>query len=87
MADFSKQWCEMNDPEMPHDFDIFEEHSRLQPGYSINFICEGFGSVMIAKGHNDEILLAIPDDEDFNTINWVDYYDFTKEYKIKHSID
>jgi hypothetical protein len=70
----------MNDPEMPHDFDIFEEHSRLQPGYSINFICEGFGSVMIAKGHNDEILLAIPDDEDFNTIHWVDYYEFMENY-------
>jgi hypothetical protein len=82
MADFSKQWCEINDPEMPHDFDIFEEHSRLQPGYGINFICEGFGFVMIAKGHSDEILLAILDEEDPNMVIWVDYDDFIdKELK------
>jgi len=82
MADFSKQWCEINDPEMLHDFDIFEEHSKLQQGYGINFICEGFGFVMIAKGHNDEILLAVPDEEDHNMVIWVDYDDFiNKELK------
>ena len=30
MADFSKQWCEANDPEMPYDFDILEVFSRLK---------------------------------------------------------
>ncbi len=38
MADFSKQWCEINDPECPHDFDIMEEHSKLETGYSIGII-------------------------------------------------
>ena len=32
MADYSKQWCELNDPEMPHDFDLVEEYNKLQPG-------------------------------------------------------
>ena len=86
MADFSIQWCEMNDPEMPHDFDIFEEHNKLQPGYGVNLICEGFGFIMIAKGYEDEILLAIPDEENFNMVTWSTYEDFIKEYKIKHNI-
>ena len=29
MADYSKQWCEINDPEMSYDFDIFEEFEKL----------------------------------------------------------
>ena len=29
MADFSKQWCEINDPDMPWDFDILEEAEKL----------------------------------------------------------
>jgi len=86
MADFSKQWCDLNDPEMPYDFDIVEEHNKLQPGYSIPWICEGFGFVMIGKGHSDEILLAIPDDEDHNYINWIEYDEFIKEYKMNQGI-
>ena len=31
MADFSKQWCEINDPEMPYDFDILEEAAKCKP--------------------------------------------------------
>jgi hypothetical protein len=34
MADFSKQWCEINDPDMPWDFDIFE---TFTPVFTANF--------------------------------------------------
>ena len=39
MADFSKQWCEINDPEMPHDFDILEEAAKLKPNYYLRLMC------------------------------------------------
>jgi len=29
MSDFSKQWCDANDPDMSHDFDIMEIFNRL----------------------------------------------------------
>ena len=43
MAEFSKQWCEMNDPDMPWDFDIFEIANNLTQNFYIPYICEGFG--------------------------------------------
>ena len=79
MADFSKQWCDINDPEMPYDFDIMEEYSKLETGCSVSMICEGFGILGIAKGHNNEVLVAIyPDDSDY--IYWIEYDEFIKNY-------
>jgi hypothetical protein len=49
MADFSKQWCELNDPEMPSDFDILEEANKLEPNNYIPMICEGYGFIAIGK--------------------------------------
>ena len=77
MADFSKQWCEINDPEMPYDFDIIEEASKLKPNYSINYICEGFGFIEIGKTEDDEIVLAIPNYDD-NTMTWKAYNEIVK---------
>jgi hypothetical protein len=88
MADYSKQWCDLNDPEMPHDFDIFEEHSKLETGYSVGIICEGFGTLGIAKGHNNEVLVLVeidyPDNNDY--VHWIEYDEFISDYKIKHNI-
>lgn len=77
MADFSKQWCEINDPEMPHDFDILEEAAKCKPNYSISYICEGFGFIAIGKDENDEIVLAMPNYED-NTMTWKPYNEIVK---------
>lgn len=77
MADFSKQWCEINDSEMPYDFDIIEEASKLKPNYSINHICEGFGFIAIGKTEDDEIVLAIPNYDD-NTMTWKAYDEIVK---------
>jgi len=48
MADFSKEygfdW---------HDFSIKEEFDKLEEGYGIGIICEGFGFIGIANFGND----------------------------------
>lgn len=49
MAEFSKQWCETNDPELPWDFDIEEEFNKLQPGEFVSVICEGYGFLGLQK--------------------------------------
>jgi hypothetical protein len=60
MADFSKQWVEMNDPNMKWDFDIEAIAAEMKPG-TINpyYICEGLGSVAIGKDDNGVVHLAI----------------------------
>lgn len=49
MAEFSKQWCEAYDPELPWDFDLEQEFDRLKPGEFTSLICEGFGFIGIQK--------------------------------------
>ena len=67
MADFSKQWCEINDPEMPWDFDILEEAHKLRPDHYISIICEGFGFLGIGKKPDGKIQLY------FGPDGWIDY--------------
>jgi hypothetical protein len=77
MADFSKQWCEINDPSMPGDFDILEEANKLNPNSYIPMICEGFGFTAIAKDETNEILLAMKDWSTDTTI-WLSYNEVIK---------
>jgi len=49
MAEFSKQWCEINDPDMPWDFDIIEVANDLKNNFYMPYICEGFGFSAIGK--------------------------------------
>jgi len=67
MADFSKQWCEINDSEMPWDFDILEVAEQLYPNSWMSYICEGFGFTIIAKDENGDIILGFPN------FDWPDY--------------
>ena len=82
MADFSKQWCDLNDPKLPHDFDILEIAEGLEPGHYTPVICEGFGFTAVAKNDEGQILLAMPTetyDEDGDTIiRWKSYSDIIK---------
>ena len=50
MAEFSKQWVELNDPEMGWDFDI-EAIASEMPNSTMTdyYLCEGFGAVAIGK--------------------------------------
>jgi len=77
MADFSKQWCDENDSDMPWDFDMVEEYSKLKPGFMVAYICEGYGTVGIARGYNDEFLLALTNDR-WATYDWVPYEQIVK---------
>jgi hypothetical protein len=73
MAEFSKQWCELNDPEMPSDFDIMEEFHKLKEDCYVPYICEGFGFIAIGK-MDDNCMLAMPvDDAPFGTVVWKPY--------------
>ena len=60
MADFSKQWVEINDSNRGWDFDIEAIAAEMKPG-TINpyYICEGLGSVAIGKDDNGVVHLAI----------------------------
>ena len=81
MAEFSKQWCDLNDTEMPWGFDILNEVENLPPGHYFALICEGFGFVAVGKDENDEIILAMPDDKDDiygGTVTWKKYDEIVK---------
>jgi hypothetical protein len=77
MADFSKQWCEINDPQMPWDFDIIEEWNNLEIGYIVPMICEGYGFVAIGKLSSDPMMPKVffPDEYDGEDGRWVDLTD------------
>lgn len=63
MAEFSKQYCELHDPEMPHDFDILEIAEGLNNEEYTEVICEGFGFLAIGKDDKGNVLLAMPTDK------------------------
>ena len=75
MAEFSKQWVELNDQEMGWDFDI-EAIASEMPNNTMTdyYLCEGFGAVAIGKDENGEIQLAIAtgnyNDEGHVEVEW-----------------
>lgn len=74
MADFSKQYCELNDMGFDGDFDVYEEWSKLKPGYSVDYICEGFGFLAIGKKESgDQVLVYMKNWEDDSKSKWVDF--------------
>jgi hypothetical protein len=76
MAEFSKQWCEKNEPNMPGDFDILEIHNQLEPNSYAHYICEGYGFLAIAKIENGDCALAMPvEGEPHGTVIWKRYED------------
>jgi hypothetical protein len=76
MANFSKQWCEINDPNMSSDFDILEEANNIEFNQYVPMICEGYGFVAISKDKYVGILLAFEDNE--GNIKWESYYNVIK---------
>jgi hypothetical protein len=70
MADYSKQWAELNDSEFPWDFDILEEFKRLEPNSYVNVICEGFGFDAIGNV-GGQCMVSMPTDS--THFNWIPY--------------
>jgi len=71
MAEFSKQYCEAH-PDMglgnKGDFDIFEIWEKLDVGYIMPMICEGYGFAAIGKLEEDltQPWVYLPDPFDDN---------------------
>ena len=73
MADFSKQWCDANDPDMQHDFDILEVFSKLKHNTYENWICEGYGFAAIGN-IDGECMLHMPTKDRVHGV-WTPYKD------------
>ena len=87
MADFSKQWTDLYDPEFPWDFDIEKIANDLHKGNYYPIICEGFGFIAIAKSPNKgTTLLALPKNDTKNSdeVEWIDYETFMISAKNKY---
>jgi hypothetical protein len=67
MADFSKQWCDIWDPEMPSDFDIDLIAKDLSRDCYYPIICEGLGTISIYKDSYDRIWLGYPKEKEPGT--------------------
>ena len=80
MAEYSKQWCEINDEinGLGYDFDILEEANQLKPEHYVSLICEGFGFTAIGKDKDGNILLGVPTNEVPNEIIWKSYNEVIK---------
>ena len=81
MADFSKQYCELYDPEFPWDFDIEVEAETIPKGYYKPMICEGFGFIAIEVGIDGEIYLIF--DSGLDGVDKVHYQKFMEKQKLK----
>ena len=83
MADFSKQYCELYDPEFPWDFDIEVEAETIPKGYYKPMICEGFGFIGIGVKLDGGIELFLPDPKDETKYARVDYKKYISLHKSK----
>ena len=77
MAEFSKQYCELHDMGFDGDFDVYDEFNKLEVGYHIPMICEGFGFVAIGKFEDDPETARVyfRDEHDDESGTWVDFYE------------
>lgn len=62
MADFSKEFCETHDPEMPWDFDVAEMAKTLEPEHYLPIICEGYGFIGIYRTAEGTVSLVFNKD-------------------------
>lgn len=73
MADYSKQYCELNDMGFNGDFDVYEEWSKLTPGYIVGIICEGFGFTAICRPEKEDKVLVFVPVSTMDSGEWVDF--------------
>ena len=81
MAEFSKQYCELNNMGFDGDFDIMEELEELEDGHYMSLICEGFGFIAIEVGLDGEIYLIF--DSGLDGVDKVHYQKFMEKQKLK----
>jgi len=84
MAEFSKQYCQLNDMGFDGDFDVYEEWAKLKPGYSVAYICEGFGFVAIGKKESgDDVIVYMNDWDNPEKSKWVNFDEMCLKAKPK----
>ena len=84
MAEFSKQYCQLSDMCFDGDFDVYEEWSKLKPGYVVDYICEGFGFSAIGKKESgDQVLVYVRNWEDDSKSKWTDFDEMCLKAEFK----
>ena len=73
MAEFSKQYCQLNDMGFDGDFDVYEEWAKLKPGFTVAYICEGFGFLAIGKRESGDEVLVFMDNYDEHGGKWINF--------------
>jgi hypothetical protein len=83
MAEFSKQYCEIYEPELKWDFDIEQIAEDIPKGYYKPIICEGFGFSGIGVRLNGDIEILVVDSNDEPNLVQVDYKRYISLHKSK----
>ncbi len=87
MAEFSKEYCEAHDPEMPSDFNVAEMAETLAPEHYIPIICEGYGFVGIYRTIEGNVALVFNKDtttsDGGQEIELVRYEDLEERYAAR----
>jgi hypothetical protein len=66
------------------DFDVYEEWAKLKPGYSVAYICEGFGFVAIGKKESgDDVIVYMNDWDNPEKSKWVNFDEMCLKAKPK----
>jgi hypothetical protein len=83
MAEFSKQYCEIYEPELDWDFDIEEIAESIPKGHYKPIICEGFGFSGIGIRLDGDIQILVIDNNAEDTLVQVDYKKYISLHKSK----
>lgn len=69
MAEFSKQYQEAFGFDW-NDFDYEEIFEKLEKNQVYPIICEGLGTLAVARSEEDQMLFAIQSEEDADMVIW-----------------
>lgn len=87
MAEFSKQYCEIYEPNLDWDFDIDEIAEGIPKGHYKPIICEGFGFLGIGVRLDGTITILIDDSdesrENAGSMRQVEYKKYIDTHKSK----
>jgi hypothetical protein len=83
MAEFSKQYCEIYEPDMDWDFDIEEIIESIPKGHYKPMICEGFGFSGVGVRLNGDIEILVIDPNDEDSLVQIDYKRYIALHKSK----
>ena len=70
MAEFSKQYQDAFNSDW-NDFDYEEIFKDLKPNEAMGQICEGLGTLAVAKSEEGKMLLGVESEENSEYIQWI----------------